>query len=115
LQGVLQRRFGIVHSGFTSRFCLTPGLADDPAVGLYAGVSNGAAPFQRADRKDDETAVTRDIPQIPREVPFSLPAQAGNPVRRHIRQNAPVQFQSLQVFQAVQQAVHVGRVPPTSN
>lgn len=112
LQGVLQRRFGIVHPGVTSRFRLAPGLADDPIVGLDHGVGNGAAPFQSTDRKNGETAVTRDIPQIAREVSLALPAKAGNPVRRYIRQSAPVQFQSLQVFQAVQQAVHISRVPP---
>ncbi|UFF53348.1 hypothetical protein [Pseudosulfitobacter pseudonitzschiae] len=58
LQGVLQRQFGIVHPGVTSRFRLAPGLADDPVMGLDHGVSNGAAPFQSTNRKDGETAVT---------------------------------------------------------
>ena len=112
VQGVLQRRFGIVHPGVTSRFRLAPRLADDPVMGLDNGVGNGTAPFQRADRKNGEAAVTRDIPQIAREVSLALPAQARNPVRRHVSQNAPVQFQGLQVFQAVQKAVHISRVPP---
>ena len=81
-------------------------------MGLDHGVGNGATPFQSTNRKDGEAAVTRDIPQISGEVPFSLPAQSGNAMRWHIGKNAPVQRQILQVFQAVQQAVHVGRVPP---
>ena len=81
-------------------------------MGLDDSVGNGAAPFQRADRKDGEAVITGNIPQITREVSLALSAQARNPVQWHIRQNAPVQSQGLQVFQPVQQAVHVGRVPP---
>ena len=51
-------------------------------MGLDDSVSNGAAPFQRADRKDGEAAVTRDIPQIACEVSLSLPTKAGNAVWR---------------------------------
>jgi len=112
LQGVLQRRSGIVHPGVTSRFRLAPRLADDPVMGLDDNVGNGAAPFQRTDRKYGEAAIARDISQIASEVSLALSAKAGNTVRWHIRQNVPVQFQSLQVFQAVQQAVHIGRVSP---
>ena len=81
-------------------------------MGLDHGVSNGAAPFQSTNRKDGETAVTRDIPQIAREVSLSLPAKAGNAVWLYIRQNAPVQRQSLQELEPIEQAVHISRVPP---
>ena len=79
-------------------------------MGFHNGVGNGAAPFQRADGKDGETAVAGDVPQITREVALSLPSQAGKPVGRHTGQDRLGQPKALQEFEPVEKTVHVGRV-----
>ena len=81
-------------------------------MGLHNGVGKGAAPFQYADGKDGETAITGNVSQIAREVSLSLPAKSGNPVRRHPSQNRLGQPKALQEFQPIQKTVHVGRVLP---
>lgn len=81
-------------------------------MGLYHGIGDGATPFHGTDGEDGETAITRNVAQSVGEVALPLAAQTGNAMERNGLQQVGGKIEALQEFQAIDQAVDVGRVPP---
>ena len=80
-------------------------------MGLDHGIGDSATPFHGTDGEDGETAITRNVAQSVGEVALPLAAQTGNAMGRNGLQQVGGKIEALQEFQAIEQAVDVGRVP----
>lgn len=69
----------------------------------YHSVSDSGGPLDCAYREDRQTPVACDVAQAICEVPFTLAAQARDPVRWNAVQDIRRQSQSLKEFQSIQQ------------
>ena len=110
-QSIAQYCPRILNARIAAPLSTPEGLADDPVMGLDHGIGDSDAPLHSTDDTDGETAITRYVAQPVCEVALPLPAETGNAMRRNGLQQIGGKIEALQEFQAIEQAVDVGRVP----
>lgn len=79
-------------------------------MGLDHGVGDRSHPFNNADSQDGQSACARDVLKAIGEIPFTLTAKPRDPVRRNVGKHVWQQFDPLQEFKPVEQAIGIGGV-----